>query len=87
MAKADRSKALDGKVDKIIGKIKENINAVQDLKNNGIPSGSSMAFRVTSNLPDWSGDYNKIKGQLSPEQDARIKAEENKLNRLIDRWN
>lgn len=81
-----KSKETDAEVDKIVGIINQHIDAVKDMKEGGLPSTSSMAFRALSNLPEWEGKYKKIKGQLTPEQDARIKAAEKKLKQLIASW-
>ncbi len=88
---AEESKApnneLDKKVDKILSDINQHISVIQDLKDNGFSSASSVAFRAIENLPDYEGELNKIKGQLTPEQKARIDAAEKKLNKLIESWN
>ena len=83
----DSNNDLDAKVDKIVSMINEHISTVQSLKNEGIPSGSSMAFRSLEALPDYTGQLNKIKGQLSPEQKARIDEAEMKLQKLTNSWN
>lgn len=85
-ARESKDNALDAKVDKIVGMIDRTTDAVDDLRKNGFPSSSSTAFRVLEGLPDWQSEYNKIKGQLSAEQKARINAAQKRLDRASDKW-
>ncbi len=86
-AKETESKAMDAKVDKIVAKYNKCIDAVQGLINDGIPSTSSMAFRVLSNLDVPDAEYNKIKGQLTEEQKARIEAVRKKFDQVNAKFN
>lgn len=77
---------LDSEVDAIVRDINKCTSTIKDLTNNGILNSSSMALRYIESLPDYERKLNRIKGQLSPQQKARIDAAERAYNRAIDEW-
>ncbi len=81
-----QTESLDPQVDKIIGIIKQQTQAVQRCIDGGILNSSSAAIRALEAVPDYERDLKKIKNKLSPAQKARINAAEQKLLRKIDEW-